>query len=103
MRCLMELFPVNIATGKAFCNRLEERHRLKEYIKNGRPVVIIAARRCGKTSLINQVLLELHLPNTIMELTMAVSNDDMENIIIKHISDLLNSILPKTIKAKQKY
>ncbi|HEV2614373.1 MAG TPA: hypothetical protein VGV92_06660 [Gammaproteobacteria bacterium] len=98
----MEIFPVSIATGKAFCNRVVERKQLKESIKQGRHTVVMATRRYGKTSLINQVLLELGLPYAIMELTMAVSIEDMERIIIKYIGDLLDSILPKTTKAKQR-
>jgi len=98
----MDYFPINIAQGKAFCNRTHERHLLKQLIHNGRHTIIIAPRRYGKTSLINQTLAELHLPYAIMELTMAVTLKDVENIVIKSVSDLLYSILPKTLKAKQK-
>jgi uncharacterized protein len=37
-----------------------------------------------------------------MELTMATSLDDLERIIIKHIASLLDKLMPKTTKAKQK-
>jgi AAA+ ATPase superfamily predicted ATPase len=97
----MELFPINIATGMAFCNRIAERSLLKVYIKSGRPVVIIAPRRYGKTSLVNQVLLELKLPCCIMELTMATSLEEVEQIILQHVSKLLYTLLPRTTKAKQ--
>ena len=97
----MELFPVNIAIGKAFCNREQERKLLKELIKHGRHAVLIAPRRYGKTSLINQVLLELKFPYCLMELTMATSAHDVEHIIINHVSSLLNTLLPRTTKAKQ--
>ena len=85
----MDHFPINIAQGKAFCNRTKERHLLKQFIINGRHTVIIAPRRYGKTSLINQVLSELDLPFVIMELTMAVTLKDVEQIVIKNISNLL--------------
>lgn len=98
----MEWFPVTIAIDKAFCNRVHERKLLKQYVQNGRHTVLIAPRRYGKTSLINQVMLELKLPYSIMELTMAVSAEDVEKIIITHISQLLYSIMPRTTKAKQK-
>ena len=97
----IDLFPITIATGKAFCNRTAEREELKKYIQNGRHTVIIASRRYGKTSLINQVLQEAKFPYTIMELTMATSLDDLERIIIKNVGTLLDILLPKTIKAKQ--
>lgn len=96
----MEIFPTNIATGNAFCNREEERDLLKRYILGGRHVVIMAPRRYGKTSLINQALIELGIIHTIIELTIATSNKDIESIILKHVSQLLYSILPKANKAK---
>ena len=97
----MDFFPINIALGKAFCNRVKERGLLKKYIEHGRHAVLIAPRRYGKTSLVNQVLAELDLPYCIMELTMATSIGDVEQIIIKEVGELLYKILPKTSKAKQ--
>lgn len=96
----MEIFPTNIAIGNAFCNREEERDLLKHYILGGRHVVIMAPRRYGKTSLINQVLLELNIAHTIIELTIATSSKDIESILLRYIGQLLYSILPKTNKAK---
>ncbi len=98
----MDYFPINIAQGKAFCNRVEERHLLKKLIMKGRHTVIIAPRRYGKTSLINQTLHELDYPFVIMELTMAVTLKDVEQIVIKSVGALLYSILPTATKAKQK-
>lgn len=97
----MELFPTNIAIGNAFCNRVEERKQLIQYIQHGRHTVLIAPRRYGKTSLINQVLLELKLPYCIMELTMATSTKDVEEMLLKQVGHLLYEILPKPLKAKQ--
>jgi len=54
----MRLFPSGIAEGQAFCNRTEERTRLKQYINNVQPTVIMAPRRYGKSSLITQVILD---------------------------------------------
>lgn len=97
----MELFPVNIATGKAFCNRDQERKLLKKLTTHGRHTVLIAPRRYGKTSLINQVLLELKFPYCLMELTITTSVEEVEQMMIKHISHLLSTLLPRTTKAKQ--
>ncbi len=96
----MEIFPTNVSTGNAFCNREDERELLKRYILGGRHVVIMAPRRYGKTSLINEILLELRIPHTLIELTIATSSKDVESIILKHVSQLLYSILPKANKAK---
>lgn len=98
----MDIFPATIAVGHAFCNRTQERKQLSQYIENGRHTVIIAPRRYGKTSLINQVLHESKFEYTIMELTMATSLEDLERIIIKHVGSLLDKLLPKTTQAKQK-
>lgn len=97
----MDWFPVTLATGRAFCNRVKERRILKQYIKLGRHAVLMAARRYGKTSLIYQVLLEMNLPHTIMELTLATNAVDVQRLLVSHISGLLYSILPKSEKAKQ--
>ncbi len=101
MNKVIELFPITIATGKAFCNRTKERLQLKQFIRNGRHVVLIAPRRYGKTSLINQTLLELKLPSALLELTLAVNIKDVEQIIIQHVSNLLYSILPRATKSRQ--
>jgi uncharacterized protein len=98
---MMEMFPVNIALGKAFCNRDKERHLLKQYVQYGRHVVLVAPRRYGKTSLINQTLLEMKLPYTMIELTMATSLSEVEQIVVRQIGKLLYHILPRTTKAKQ--
>ena len=99
---MIDIFPINIALGKAFCNRSKERTQLKQLINQGRHTVLIAPRRYGKTSLINQVLIELKLPCTLIELTLATSTAEVQTLIVKYVSDLLYKILPKTLKAKQK-
>lgn len=98
----MDIFPVVVAVGDAFCDRVNERELLKQYVKHGRHTVIIAPRRYGKTSLVNQTVLELKLPFTMLELTMATTIQEVEAIISKHISNLIYSILPRTNKAKHK-
>lgn len=97
----MEIFPVNIAVGEVFCNRIDERKLLKQYINHGRHCVLIAPRRYGKMSLVNQSLIELKLPHAMMELTMATSVADVERMVITYVGRLLYSILPKTTKARQ--
>ncbi len=97
----MDKFPITVTTGKAFCNRVVERKMLKECMQQGRHTVLMAPRRYGKTSLICQVLSELKLHHTIIELTMATSTEEVEKILIQHVSELLHHLLPKTTKAKQ--
>lgn len=97
----MDLFPTNIAMGEAFCNRVKEWRLLLQYIKNNKHVVIIAPRRYGKTSLINQVLADSKYPYCLMELTLAVTPTDIEQIILRNVAELVQTILPRTKKAKQ--
>lgn len=95
-------FPITVAQGLAFCNRVEERHRLKNFIQSNRHTVIIAPRRYGKTSLIAQSLAEMKIPHTMMEFTLATNAQDVEQLIAHHVSELLFSILPKTQQLKEK-
>jgi len=94
-------FPLTVVLGKAFCNRTEERHIVKQYVNNGRHTVLMAPRRYGKTSLIHQVLHEMKVPHTVVELTLATCFEDVQRMLIDHVSGLLYSILPKASKAKQ--
>lgn len=95
------MFPANIATGDAFCDRVGTRKLLRQYMLEGMHSVVVAPRRYGKTSLIHQVLLEAKMPYAIIDLTLATSVSDVERLITRKIGELLQSILPKTTKAKQ--
>ncbi|MFQ5644053.1 MAG: ATP-binding protein [Thiogranum sp.] len=53
------LFPLDVATGHAFCNRTEERAHLFGNIQSQTHTLISAPRRYGKTSLVAQVLEDL--------------------------------------------
>ena len=53
------VFPLGLAIGPAFCNRVNERQSLNAKIKQGTHVVLLAPRRYGKSSLVLQVLSEL--------------------------------------------
>ena len=55
----MELFPLTIATGNAFCNREEQRKKLLSNIEKGRHTLIVGPRRYGKSSLVAQTVEDL--------------------------------------------
>ena len=95
------MFPTTIATGLAFCNRDKQRALLKQFMVAKRHTVIIAPRRYGKTSLINQSLDEAGLAFSIMDLTLCVSAEDLEQLLLDHIGKLLFTLLPKTKQAQQ--
>ena len=90
----MNIFPIGLATGEAFCNRENERKLLAAHIKNNRHTVLISPRRYGKTSLIAQTLLENKFLSCIIDMTMATSEQEVVKIIILGITPLLNSLLP---------
>ena len=49
------LFPLRLAKGNSFCNRVNERNQLINYIKAGHHIWLQALRRHGKTSLLLKV------------------------------------------------
>ena len=55
LRNVTRYFPSGIALGESFINREKEREQLKKNIVANRHMVLMAPRRYGKTSLINQV------------------------------------------------
>ncbi len=79
-------FPITLAQGLAFCNRIDERRQLTQFIEANRHTVLIAPRRYGKTSLIVQSLAEIKIPHTIMELALFKPN---LSTITKELFDLL--------------
>ena len=95
------LFPQGYATGKAFCNRVEEREKLAYYMKNSEHVVIMAPRRYGKSSLIKQVLLDTALIGARIDLLPATNVYFITKAIKKAFHEIAREILPKTEKAKK--
>jgi hypothetical protein len=41
---VFDQFPLSIASGEAFCNRLDETARLKRCIEQRRPVLLVSPR-----------------------------------------------------------
>lgn len=52
-------FPRGLAVGAAFCNREREREELARRVRDGVHTWLAAPRRHGKTSLLNQILVDL--------------------------------------------
>ena len=59
MSAALDLFPLGIATGSAHCNRAAERAELAGNVRTGAHTWIWGRRRMGKTSLVEQVLMDL--------------------------------------------
>ncbi|MCX7122042.1 MAG: ATP-binding protein [Gammaproteobacteria bacterium] len=99
---MSQIFPIGIATGDAFCNRVAERAHLIKNIKNNRHTVLLAPRRYGKTSLVNQVMTELKLPYGEMDFLLCANSQAVKMKIVEKIAESLFQLLPKTQQAKEK-
>ena len=95
-----EIFPLDIATGAAFCNRFQERSLLKRNIEHNTHTILYAPRRFGKTSLAYKVCEEMErsTPKMIyinIDLMWISSIDDVIKVLLKEVSKALSNILPK--------
>lgn len=95
-------FPTGIVTGDAFCNREKEREYLKKRLDQNAHVVLMSPRRYGKSSLIAQFTLDQNLPFAAVDLLPATSGKYVKNAIVEGVSQLLDSIMPRLKKTKQK-
>jgi AAA+ ATPase superfamily predicted ATPase len=95
-------FPTGIVTGKAFCNRETERTYLKRRLDQNAHVVLMSPRRYGKSSLIAQFTHDQNIPFSSVDLLPATSGKYVKNAIVDGVVQLLDVIMPKTKKAKQK-
>src|ERR1700722_786796 len=84
-----QYFPLGKAYGKAFCNRIEETNKLMGNIKNGKHTFLVAPRRYGKSSLCEKVLELSDLPWAKLDFHLAMSEKDVERIIINGIIELI--------------
>lgn len=95
-----ELFPQGIATGKAFCDRDNERGRLKHSFNHNQHTVVVAPRRYGKSSLIKQVMLETKMPGKRIDLLPSTNIGFIQRAVNDTVLDILNQIAPRSQKAK---
>ena len=88
----MNYFPLGIAKGDAFCNRVLERKQLIGNIKKGQHTMVISPRRYGKSSLILYSLDESQFLHERVDLFVAVSAKTIEEQILNGVKNLLNKI-----------
>ncbi len=91
-------FTTKTAYGRAFCNRLKERDKLKSNIKKGQHTVVVAPRRYGKTSLVCQVLEESKVDHAVVDLFCTIYADAVCEKLIDGVSDLINKLMPFSTK-----
>lgn len=85
-------FPLGIAEGDYFCNRVRETKQLVKNICNCRHTVLISPRRYGKTSLAYRAINESKLANARVDLFMTTSASDIEKAILAGVNSLLTQI-----------
>ena len=86
-------FPLGKAYGEAFCNRVEETQKLIGNIKNGKHTIISAPRRYGKSSLCERAFELTTIPNAKLDFHLAVSEKDVERIIINGVIELVGKAI----------
>jgi len=91
-------FPLGKASGAAFCNRVEETQKLIGNFKNGKHTLLSAPRRYGKSSLCERAFELTTIPSAKLDFHLAVSDKDVERIIINGVIELVG----KTIGAVEK-
>ncbi|MFN3233812.1 MAG: hypothetical protein ACE365_00145 [Gammaproteobacteria bacterium] len=99
---MVNIFPIGIATGATFCNRVSERKILKTNIITGKHSVVLAPRGYDKTSLITQTLNEANLLYCEIDFLLTATPEAVQQRILEKVGKLLLELLPKTKKAKEK-
>lgn len=88
-----DYFPLGIATGSAFCNRVEETRILLSNIENGKHTLLMAARRYGKSSLATHVIDLSSLPAVDVDFYMARDEKVIERYIINAVIKLIGEAI----------
>lgn len=94
-----DYFPLKLAQGKQFCNRVEERQFLKNNIEMARHTVLVSPRRYGKSSLVHYVVNELNYPFVSIDLFLAHDDEAVTKRILAGISQAISQLMPHTRKA----
>lgn len=85
-------FPLGIASGDYFCNRVSETKALVDNIRRGVHTVLIAPRRYGKTSLAYRAIEQSECPYACVDLYLTTSLKDVEHALLAGVGQLLASI-----------
>jgi uncharacterized protein len=96
---LIDYFPLKLAKGSQFCNRVLERKELRRNIELGRHTVLVSPRRYGKSSLVNKVALELKMPFESVDLFLAHDDKAITKRILTGIANIISFLVPVSQKA----
>lgn len=89
---MLNYFPLGIAKGEAFCNRIVERKQLRSNLERGQHTIVISPRRYGKSSLVLLSLEEVKMPYERVDLFVAVSAKTIEEQILKGVKNLITRV-----------
>src|SRR3990167_9899906 len=95
------IFPIGLALGEAFYDRVQERQTLQNHIQHGIHTVLIAPRRFGKTSLIKKVLDDTETPHIWLDFMTLTSKTEAQARFLVHIGDLIVTIAKSEKQVKQ--
>ena len=99
------LFPLGVATGPAHCNRAAERAELAGNVRTGAHTWLWGRRRMGKTSLVEQVLLDVARAGVVaamLDLLVAHDAHDLELRLRAAVERLGARIVPRGRKSSSK-
>lgn len=85
-------FPLGIAKGDAFCNRVSERKQLVSNVQKNKHSIVISTRRYGKSSLVLYSLEESKLSYERVDLFVAVSIKTIQDQILKGVKNLITKV-----------
>lgn len=88
-----DFFPLGIASGDAFCNRVAETKWLLDNINSNKHSLLISPRRYGKTSLAYKVIRDCNLPYIEIDFAMSTNDQKVEEFIVKGITTLIDKAL----------
>ncbi|OGT44906.1 MAG: hypothetical protein A3E82_03055 [Gammaproteobacteria bacterium RIFCSPHIGHO2_12_FULL_38_11] len=95
----IDYFPLKIAKGEQFINRLDEKALLNRNIEFVRHTVLLAPRRYGKSSLVYKVAEENKAPFVVVDLFLAHDDQAITKRILLGVSEAVSQIMPLTTKA----
>lgn len=88
-----EYFPLGLATGKAFCDRIAVRKTILRNIEGCRHTLLSSPRRYGKSSLAEEAMTESKLPFEKVDLFVAKDAKVIEHFMVKSVRKLIGKVV----------
>ncbi len=98
---LTTLFPLGVAEGEAFCNRVKERKELASNIEHGNHTVLSAPRRYGKSSLVRKVVIEMEIPYAWVDFLTVSTKEEVQAQIARLVAQAIYAISPDMKKIQK--